>query len=312
MFRYILYKPATMNTYLASICAVLFLLFSACQLAHASKTLTNHTAEPQIIRHAVHNQQYLAKRERYFIELLQLAIKKSGSEYLLQGQQAEPHSEKRAAQYLSQGKFDVQWLNTSTDMEENLLPIRIPLYKGLVGWRIFIIRKEDEGIFSTIKNIDDLKQFRALQGDSWPDTEILREHDIDVETSTDYLTLSLMLHRKRGDFFPRAIPEVWQEISNYRDFSFTVDRTIALHYPAAYYFFVHKRNAKLASAIQRGLENAILDGSFDTIFWKHFKSALKQSDLTQRTIISIPNPTLPPETPLRDKHLWFSIDDIPK
>jgi hypothetical protein len=36
---------------------------------------------------------------------------------------------------------DIVWTMTSHDREARLLPIRIPLLKGLLGYRIFIIRK---------------------------------------------------------------------------------------------------------------------------------------------------------------------------
>lgn len=265
-----------------------------------------------IIKHVRHKHDYLAERESYFIDLLDLALKKSQAEYQLDAIYVEPHSEYRGAQYLINGKFDVHWLNTTTQLEHDLLPIRIPVFKGMIGWRLFIIRKPDLEKFALIKTLDDLKHYVALQGYSWPDTQILRHNGFKVDTATDLFSLSRMLERKRGDFFPRSLTEAWAEIDSYGEMDFAVEQQIILHYPAAYYFFVQKQDVALAKAIEDGLNLAIDDGSFDQLFWPYFQEAIEKTRLESRLVLSIPNPILPVATPLDDERLWFSIQDPTK
>ncbi len=38
-----------------------------------------------------------------------------------------------------------------------------------------------------------------------------------------------------------------------------IDQHVALHYPAAFYFFVSRQRPELAEAIRQGLEKAIAD-----------------------------------------------------
>lgn len=262
------------------------------------------------IKHVRHSQAYLAKREKYFIDLLTLALDKSGANYSLNAIHANPHSEYRGALYLINGEFDVHWLNTSEYLEQQLIPVRIPLFKGMIGWRVFIIRSTDAEKFEQIQTVEQLQKYVALQGYSWPDTQILRANGFTVDTATDLFSLQHMLAQKRGDFFPRGITEAWSEINTYTEHEFSVDNHLVLHYPAAYYFFVHKDKPELAKAIESGLNKAIDDGSFDKIFWPYFRDDIVKSRLDARVVLSIPNPILPAATPLQDKRLWFSIDKL--
>lgn len=265
-----------------------------------------------VVRHAQHVQPYLARRESYFIQLLDLALLKSGSHYERQPVFSEPHSEMRTAKFLQHGVYDVQWLNTSIYLENILEPIRIPLFKGLIGWRVFIIRESDARLFSGIETLDELRILHALQGTTWPDTQILKENRFRIYTSTDFQTLSKMLARGRGDFYPRSIIEAWLELPEYSEYDFIIDQHIALVYPAAYYFFVRKESDELRTAIERGLVASIDDGTFDVLFWKNFKDEIMRSNLHKRHIFILQNPFLPSGTPLENHKLWFQMRDMEK
>jgi hypothetical protein len=83
-----------------------------------------------------------------------------------------------------------------------------------------------------------------------------------------------------------------------------------LHYPAADYFFVHRDNAALADEIRRGLEAAQEDGSFDRLLLGYYRTMLDKAALGKRRIIELPNPGLPPETPLARKELWLTLEQL--
>lgn len=298
-------KSLSLKAVCTLVCGTMFLIYPVSPLF----------AEPEKIdlgniKHVRHAQAYLAQRENYFIDLLTLALEKSGASYKLHPIHAEPHSEYRGALYLKNGEFDVHWLNTSEYLEQQLIPIRIPLFRGMIGWRLLIIRSEDAGKFAQVQTVEELRQYIALQGGSWPDTQILRNSGFRVETATDLFSLQHMLRKHHGDFFPRGITEAWSEINSYAEFNFAVDTHLVLHYPAAYYFFVRKDQLVLAQALEKGLKLAIEDGSFDRIFWPYFEDDIRKTRLNSRVILSIPNPVLPAATPLEDKRLWFSIDEL--
>ncbi len=71
----------------------------------------------------------------------------------------------RAILSLMQGEHvDVVWTMTSRKREKQLLPIRIPLLKGLQGYRIFIINENDNEKFNKISTLEDLRELVAGQG----------------------------------------------------------------------------------------------------------------------------------------------------
>lgn len=84
-----------------------------------------------------------------------------------------------------QGSLSVFWTSTSKGLETEYQPIRIPIYKGLLGYRIFLIRKEDQPKCSKVRTLADLKGLVAGQGQYWSDTEILRKAGLTVATSTN-------------------------------------------------------------------------------------------------------------------------------
>ena len=49
---------------------------------------------------------------------------------------------------------------TTREREERLQPIRIPIYKGLIGWRVNLLRQTDSQLLSHVRTLDDLKALR--------------------------------------------------------------------------------------------------------------------------------------------------------
>ncbi len=114
-----------------------------------------------------------------------------------------------------------------------------------------------------------------------------------------------MLYAGRVDYFPRSVVEVWHEQKTFSELNLAVDPHVALVYPSAYYFFVHRDNVPLANAIERGLLLAIEDGSFDRVLMAHFGESLSKARLDERTIIRLDNPLITPQTPLDRSELWY-------
>ena len=263
----------------------------------------------------IHHPQKLAEwdtRNEYFLSLLHLALDETRDEYgdyqLVPSDQ--PMVQSRAINLLAAGEqLDVLWSMTSRQREAQLLPVRIPLLKGLMGYRIFIIRGEDAVWFRGIHSLDQLRELRAGQGQGWPDVEILRANGFRVETADSYETLFHMLQAGRFDFFPRALNEPFEEVDARKELDLAVEQNLLLYYPTANYFFVNRNNPKLAERIDKGLEKAIADGSFDKLFRQHPVNAyaLKHARLNQRRIFKLVNPLLPAQTPLARKELWWRL-----
>jgi hypothetical protein len=243
----------------------------------------------------------------YPLQVLRLALDQTNFPYELQPSKT-PMPQGRALEQLASGvNVDIVWSMTSKQREETLHAIRIPIDKGLLGWRLFLINKNRATEFSKVRTLDDLKQFQAGQGHDWPDTEILRYSDLGVQTSATYKSLFRMMLAGRFDYFPRSIIEIWDEAQTLSGTSFGVEKTVLLHYPTAFYFFVNKDNQRLGRAIEAGLNIAIANGRFERLFQSTYGNILLRANVKSRTILRIPNPLLPAETPLSRKDLWIDF-----
>ena len=233
---------------------------------------------------------YYYKRVKYFVEILELALSKSDHQYQLEKVSLPFMNESRSKTNIMANLYDVHWLNAQPFLDNGLQPIRIPLCKGLTGWRVFFIRPESQQAFSTIKNITDLKHYTAGNGNDWPETVLYRHAELPQKLSGSWKGLFNMLKQNRIDYLSRSALEIYDEENAFPDWNLKIESKLVLQYPAAYYFYVNKNNQQLAADIQVGLERAIADGSFDKIFNLYFSEKIKQLDLANRRVIKITAP----------------------
>ncbi|WP_397541063.1 amino acid ABC transporter substrate-binding protein [Salinimonas profundi] len=244
-------------------------------------------------------------RAEYPVALLTLALEKTGVKYsllpseriLLQGKALRRLKENR--------EVNVVWSMTDVQRERDLLPIRIPIAKGLIGWRVFLTTKNQLAQFSQINSKSGLRAMTPVQGEEWPDTKILQANGFNVFTVPEYEEAMGILQTRQASFFPRSVIEVISELeSGTLPADIVLEKRLALYYPTAMYFFVNRGNPTLARLIETGLQRAIEDGSFDALFESTYQETFKRLELDKRQIFMLDNPALPEETPLEDKALW--------
>ncbi|WP_338290895.1 diguanylate cyclase [Planctobacterium marinum] len=252
-------------------------------------------------------------KENLIAEILKLALSKSanGDSYSFQPL-PNAQTEGRSMEMLKEGSMSVMWAGTQIQYEQTLLPVRIPVLKGMLGHRIFIIRQGEESRFSNIDSLSDLQRFPVGQGRFWGDTVVLQHAGLNVVTPVKYASLFPMLEGGRFDLFPRAIHEPWSEVAARPELNLTIEPRVLLIYPFAMYYFVAPDNRALASDIQQGFMRAIEDGSYDQLFYAHpmIKDALSFARLDERVVIRLENPNMSAQTPLDDKRLWLNIEDM--
>ncbi len=188
----------------------------------------------------------------------------------------------------------VMWTITDREREALLRPIRVPIFKGLEGKRMLVIRKEDQAKFSAIASARDLRGLVAGQGAHWPDMDILKANGFGVMEGVNRDNLYKMLAARRFDYFPRGVTEIDSESSLIAEYGLIVEPSLVLSYPAAMYFFVSKNNTELAQRLEKGWDIILRNGEFDKFFYSHprIKTALaKMKD--QKHIIEMENPYLP-------------------
>ena len=245
-------------------------------------------------------------RMEYPVRLLELALKKAGVDFVMRAND-RPMPQSAAIKRLAAGiDVNVVWSMTTQEREDQLLPIRIPIDKGLFGYRIAFVRQRDAQTLSHVKSLQDLRLHSAGQGHDWPDTDILRANGLKVVTTSAHQSLFPMMELGRFDYFPRSVLEVWEEVGTPAAKDVAIDEHILIHYPAAVYFFVNKSDTPLAHTLEKGLNRAVADGSFDALYYELFGAAIKRAKFGSRQLIRLNNPLLPKETPLSRKSLWLN------
>jgi len=246
-------------------------------------------------------------RSEYPIALLKLALDKTGVNYEFRPSDRILLSAKAMRQLRENREVNVVWSMTDVQREKDLLPIRIPIAKGLIGLRVFVTDEEKLAKLAKVKSKKELLSFVPLQGEEWPDTKILQANGFNVFTVPDFREAYALLLKGKGDFFPRSVIEVMAELEEGgRSRSLMIEPNLALYYPTAMYYFVSKSNPTLARLIETGLKRAIDDGSFEALFMASNEAILSELDLSNRTIYTLDNPLLPPETPINNKALWYT------
>lgn len=249
-----------------------------------------------------------SKIDEYPIKLLALALDQTGVSYQLIPSDNFLSKGKALDRLQDNREINIVWGMTNVQREKDLLPIRIPIFKGLIGWRLLLIRQDMAERFTYIQQFEHLVKLSPLQGRDWPDTKILQSNGFDVITERNQTSLMKMLGRAQGDFFPRSIIEVWEELERSKvanEIQIQIQPSLGIRYPAAIYFFVNKKSVPLANLIETGLEKAIENGTYEALFVESYKTYIEKAQIGNRTFYPLENAFLPEETPLDRKELWF-------
>ncbi|WP_028885480.1 transporter substrate-binding domain-containing protein [Teredinibacter turnerae] len=265
-------------------------------------------AEPIPVRvHEIENQEgAYNKRYSYFLVLLEHVLNASCEECVVEKVAFPLATSTRNTVHLQKGRIDVAWLNTNSAREKQLRPIRIPIYKGLIGWRLLLAREGTANKLKDVTSLEQLQTFWAGQGHDWPDTPILKSAGLRVRTSDSWEGIIHLLRQERIDYFPRGLNEIFYEAQTLRHHGIVIEHSLALHYPAAVYFYVAKHNQVLAQRLEAGFETIIKNGVFDRLFHHFFDADIRAAHLETKRIFELSNPDLPPLTPLSRAELWFT------
>lgn len=216
-------------------------------------------------------------------------------------------SRKRALVELVKGTLTVMGVPTKPEWEEKAIPIRIPVQKGLAGYKLLLINESNQDLFSKIKDQEGLMKFQYGGGEQWSITLNMRKLGFKIQSGNDYEGLFRMLVKGRFDFFPRGVNEIFNEYDDRKDNlpGIIIEKSLALYIPQPNYFFVSPTTPKIAKRLEEGLLSIIADGTFDKMFKEYFGEFIRRANLDNRRIIYLENLTLSDKTPLNQPQLWY-------
>ena len=252
----------------------------------------------------------------YYNELVERVLQAGNSENALPVQLIPTITmdQSRAILELEKGTLDLVWLGADKQLASKFRAIEIPLDRGLMGYRSFLLRKENLPRFSTFTKLEQLADLVACQGSNWPDTTILVAAGLKVLDTPSYINLYEQLYLGRCDYFPRGLHEAHVEKHNmqalYPDFA--VAENLLLHYPYTIYFYTNKHNKALASLLERGLEALIDNGELLKLMQTQAETAhaFPLSKWANSTILELANPELSASTDAYNPRYWFSAADF--
>ncbi len=214
----------------------------------------------------------------------------------------------RALELMVQGEtLNVYYAPADVDWERRVTPIRIPVRRGLLNYRLLLINRTGLDSFVRIDNADDLKRMSVGLRMHWTTTKVMKALGYKIVPSNTYDTLFSMLQQRRYDFSPRGVNEIFGELEARRDEApdLMIEPRLALFMPMPVYLYVSPKHPRLAERLRSGFAVIMANGVFETLFAKYFSDQISRANLEDRYIINVGNPLLSKATPLGNKALWF-------
>ena len=95
---------------------------------------------------------HLQPRHDFALKLLELVLSKSGVSYQIEAVKSdEVLTEGRVEKMVVDGELDMLFISTSAERERSMIPVKVPIYRGLLGLRLLLIKPEQNEKFKKIK-----------------------------------------------------------------------------------------------------------------------------------------------------------------
>ena len=247
----------------------------------------------------------------YEWRVLRAALEHSIAEYgKYRVEAGPPMPDKRQIHALARGEapLTVGVFTANAELDRELVPVRIPVERGLLGYRVLLVRGADLGRFAQVSSLADLRPFRFGLMPTWDDAPVMRAADLQVVPGEDHDGLFRMLAAGRFDAFSRGATEILPEFDHARQTpGLTVEPHLLLHYPLPVYFWFSPDEAgrRRAARVEAGLRAMIADGSLKKLFDAEYSALEARLDLGRRQVIELPNPLLDGQDPLGEPDLWY-------
>lgn len=256
------------------------------------------------------------ERHLYYWHLLKAALESNREKYgdYTLAPHTTPMTFQRAAADVETGgeRVNIVARATNLDLEARLRPIRLPLDKGLLGYRLFLITAGTQPKLDKVRTLDELKQFSIGQSTPWTDVKILQANGFRLALAENYEGLFGMLAAGRFDLFSRGVIEIdaeWRaHVGKYPEMR--IEKNFVLAYPMPRYYFVPRtpEGERMAERISDGLQRLLRSGEFEQRYLAYKKLVLDGVPLAGRKVFRLTNIELGAGAPPLDDARWW--DDL--
>ncbi len=270
-----------------------------------------------VVRPFISNEFLSTSMTPYEQAVLREALERTRSDY--GAYQIEPFTDPVTSARLSEMAVEGRLVNIVAagvgrpKLEAAMIPIPVPIDKGLLGFRVSLIKRHNQERISRVTSIEELRQLNVGQVDDWSDVLIYKHNQIPVQTAAKYESMFAMVQHDRFELFPRGVTEIAPELAeqgqSYPDLA--ADQHLLLIYPFCNAFYVSRSAPRLAERLTVGLERMIADRTLDALLVEHFGKNLAALNLSQRVVIELENPLLPDWVPLERKEMWLDPSKMP-
>lgn len=243
----------------------------------------------------------------YRWKLLEEALRHTGGPSIRLEPYGEDVTQNRGVLLLQSGTIDVIALGTNPEREAKLRPVRVDILRGIVGYRLLVIRGDEQSRMAALDESAFRRQLTFGLNSQWADLAIMKANGLAVTTSSNSENLFGMLAAGRFDAFPRGLNEAQRELDARRDRfpQLSIEASHALFFPYPIYFWVRADNPALAQRIERGLNAMLADGSFRRLFEANHVREIEALQRERRQVIVLDNPMLPPNGGSVDTSWWW-------
>lgn len=185
------------------------------------------------------------------------------------------------------------WPTTSAD-DPPLITIPIPIARGLMGYRLSVVREEKRAAFETITSKEQLRRFTAGLGRDWQEATTFDHNHLPWYAGTDVAQLYTMLERARFDYLPLGSLEARATLDQMAlEDELVIAETPIIYYALPVFLQVSTSRAELAERLETGLQEARDSGRLDALFDEHYGELVEQLARKNPQVIELENPDLP-------------------
>lgn len=80
-------------------------------------------------------------RYEFGLKVLDLALSKLGEDYQIFGPVEQEVNEGRGELLVIEGQYDLEFMSATLYRESKMIPVKIPIYQGLLGLRLLLIKQ---------------------------------------------------------------------------------------------------------------------------------------------------------------------------